>query len=202
MKPKKYYAYNVPSIDAQGITTDWEECKAIVSGRYDARYKGFKTQGEAETWLRAGARYEVKVKKESLPGIYFDAGTGRGFGVEISVTDENGKDLLDKVIEKEFINEHGKHLLSSEKTNNYGELLACKYALELAIREGVNHVFGDSKIIIEYWSQGKIKKEGIAPETRTLAFAVKKLRDTFEKQGGQLERVSGDDNPADLGFHR
>lgn len=202
MKPKKYYAYNVPSIGAHGITDNWEECKAIVSGRFDAHYKGFKTRDEADAWLRAGARYEVKVKKVAQPGIYFDAGTGRGFGVEISVTDEQGKDLLAKIIDEEFINEHGKHLLSSDKTNNYGELLACKHALELAIREGIQYVFGDSKIIIEYWSQGKIKKEGIAPETRTLAFAVKKLRDTFEKNGGTIERVSGDDNPADLGFHR
>lgn len=202
MKPKKYYAYNVPSIGAQGITSDWEECKAIVSGKYDARYKGFKTSAEAEEWLRLGARYEVKVKKESMPGIYFDAGTGRGFGVEISVTDEKGKDLLAKVVAKEFINEHGKHLLGPDKTNNYGELLACKYALELAIREGIKDIFGDSKIIIDYWSKGRIKVEGIAPETRILAFAVKKLRDIFEADGGQVIRVSGDDNPADLGFHR
>lgn len=202
MKPKKYYAYSVPSIGATGITDSWDECKEIVSGKYDARYKGFKTRQEAKDWLHAGARYEVRVKKESAPGVYFDAGTGRGFGVEISVTDEKGHDLLAKIVAKEFINEHGKHLLASDKTNNYGELLACKYALELAMREGVRHIFGDSRIIIDYWSKGKIKKEGIASETRSLAFEVKKLRDAFEAQGGMVERVSGDDNPADLGFHR
>lgn len=202
MKPKKYYAYSVPSIGAQGITSDWEECKAIVSGRYDARYKGFKTKEEASEWLHAGARYEVKIKKKALPGIYFDAGTGRGMGVEISVTDEAGKDLLATIIDEEFINEHGKHLLAPDKTNNYGELLACKHALELALRGSEKNIFGDSKIIIEYWSKGRIKMEGIAPETRALAFEVKKLRDAFEAKGGQVHRVSGDDNPADLGFHR
>jgi len=202
MKPKKQYAYSVPSIGAQGVTDSWEECKAIVSGKRDARYKGFKTRQEAEAWLNAGARYEVKVKKENMPGIYFDAGTGRGKGVEISVTDENGADLLAKIVDKEFINEHGKHLLSADKTNNYGELLACKHAIELALREGVKNVFGDSKIIIDYWSKGRIKVEGIAPETRVLAFEVKKLRDAFEAKGGSVHRVSGDDNPADLGFHR
>ena len=202
MKPKKQYAYSVPSIGAQGVTDSWEECKAIVLGKRDARYKGFKTRQEAEAWLNAGARYEVKVKKENMPGIYFDAGTGRGKGVEISVTDESGTDLLAKIVDKEFINEHGKHLLSADKTNNYGELLACKHAIELALREGVKNVFGDSKIIIDYWSRGRIKVEGIAPETRVLAFEVKKLRDAFEAQGGSVHRVSGDDNPADLGFHR
>ena len=202
MKPKKYYAYTVPSVGVKGVTDDWETCKAIVSGKYDARYKGFKTHEEAKAWLQAGARYEIKTKKEVLPGIYFDAGTGRGKGVEISVTDEQGKDLLARVIAKECINEHGKHLLSSDKTNNYGELLACRYALELAMQSKIRAIFGDSKIIIDYWSKGKIKKEGIAPETRALAFEVKKLRDLFEADGGEVMRVSGNDNPADLGFHR
>ncbi len=202
MTAKKWYAYSVSGTDQIGITDDWEICKAIVSGKRSARYKGFKTKQEAQEWLHAGARYELKTKKEARPGIYFDAGTGRGKGVEISVTDEHGTDLLQKVLAKEFINKHGKHLLSSEKTNNYGELLACKYALELAVQEGIKNVFGDSKIIIDYWSKGRIKVEGIAPETRSLAFAVKKIRDAFEKQGGQVHRVSGDDNPADLGFHR
>lgn len=199
---KKYYAYKVTEIGAEGITSNWEECKAIVSGQPSARYKGFKTKQEAEAWLYAGARYEVKIKKEHMPGIYFDAGTGRGNGVEISVTDEQGTDLLQKVVAKEYINEHGKHLLSADKTNNYGELLACKYALELAIQEGIKQIFGDSKIIIDFWSKGRIKTEGIAPETRSLAFATKILRDVFEAEGGEVTRVSGDDNPADLGFHR
>ena len=202
MKQKKYYAYDVASIGAQGITDDWETCKAIVSGKRDARYRGFKTHNEAESWLRAGAHYEIKIKKTALPGIYFDAGTGRGHGVEISVTDERGADLLAKVVDESLINKHGKHLLAPDKTNNYGELLACKHALELALQEEIRDVFGDSKIIIDYWSRGRIKKEGIAPETRILAFAVKKLRDTFEAAGGTVHRISGDDNPADLGFHR
>lgn len=202
MKPKKYYAYHVASVGAHGITDDWEECRMIVSGKRDARYKGFKTRQEAEVWLAEGARYEVKIKKENLRGIYFDAGTGRGKGVEISVTDEKGSDLLARIVDEEFINEHGKHLLSADKTNNYGELLACKHALVLALREGVKDVFGDSKIVIDYWSKGRIKVEGIAPETRTLAFEVKKLREAFEAGGGSVHRVSGSDNPADLGFHR
>lgn len=199
---KKYYAYKIAETGVEGMTQDWEECKAIVSGVRSARYKGFKTRQEAEAWLRAGARYEIKVKKENMPGIYFDAGTGRGFGVEISVTDEKGSDLLQKVVAKEFINEHGKHLLAREKTNNYGELLACKYALDLALKEQSLAIFGDSKLIIEYWSKGRIKVEGIPPETRALAFTVKKLRDEFEANGGVVEYISGDDNPADLGFHR
>jgi ribonuclease HI len=31
---------------------------------------------------------------------------------------------------------------------------------------------------------------------------VKNLREKFEKKGGVIQYISGDINPADLGFHR
>ena len=182
-----------------GVTDDWEKCKHIVSGQASARYKGFKTKKEAEEWLASGADYSSK--KILHKGIYFDAGTGRGDGVEISVTDERGKDLLRTLLPKELINQHGKHLIPGNVTNNYGELLACKYALELALREKIKHVFGDSNLVIAYWSKGHIKNE-IAAETIYLAREVVKLRHEFEAKGGTIMHVSGDDNPADLGFHK
>ena len=74
---------------------------------------------EAEKWLQEGGKYIPREKADLMPGIYFDAGTGRGKGVEVSVTSETGKDLLGEIISKELINAHGKHLLSKEKTNNY-----------------------------------------------------------------------------------
>ncbi|MDP3770582.1 MAG: ribonuclease H family protein [Candidatus Sungbacteria bacterium] len=198
-KTKKYYAYLIPDTHKSGITDDWEKCKKLISGKTGATYKGFKTKEEAGEWLEAGADYS---HKKSLPkGIYFDAGTGRGDGVEISVTDEKGKDLLATIMPKEFINRHGKHLIPRGVTNNYGELLACRYALELALREGMHYVYGDSKLVIDYWSKGYIKDE-VAAETIDLALEVVKLRREFEQKGGILDRVSGDDNPADLGFHR
>ena len=63
---------------------------------------------------------------------------------------------------------------------------------------------GDSKLVIEYWSLGKIRKETSAdnPELLALVRKVQKQRKLFEKEGGKLLRVSGDDNPADLGFHK
>lgn len=178
---------------------NWEECKKIVSGTASAKYKGFKTKKEAQDWLNAGADYSAK--KILNPGIYFDAGTGRGNGVEISVTDEKGKDLLETTMPKVLINRHGKHLVGKHVTNNYGELLACNYALKLALREKITRVFGDSNLIIAYWSKGHIKNE-VAAETIDLAFEVAKLRKVFELKGGIIAHISGDDNPADLGFHR
>ena len=196
---KKYYAYWIPSSRKNGVTDSWEECKKITAGKAGATYKGFKTKKEAEEWLKAGADYSVK--KVLAEGIYFDAGTGRGNGVEISVTDEKGKDLLETIMLQEHINRHGKHLIPRNVTNNYGELLACKYALLLALREGITRVFGDSNLIIAYWSKGHIKNE-VAADTIALAFEVAKLRREFEAGGGKIAHISGDDNPADLGFHR
>ncbi len=209
-KKKKYYACFVPETGRRLVTDRWPECEEMVKGVRGARYKSFESKTEAEAWLKAGADYgpsKARVKKEKQkvlePGIYFDAGTGRGDGVEISVTDEKGKNLLDKILLPEQLNKYGKHLLESEeKTNNFGELLACRYAMMIAMDEDVKKVFGDSKLVIDYWSKGFIKKKELPSETVKLAMEVAGIRTAFEVGGGMLGRVSGDVNPADLGFHK
>ena len=200
MTKKKFYAYVVPRKKLRGIAESWGECERIVSGQIGARYRGFGTREEAKEWLGLGAWYEVKTVKKLEPGIYFDAGTGRGGGVEISVTDERGKNFLHKVLAKKKLNRFGKQVLGGGATNNYGELLACKYAIEIAAKEGVKKVFGDSKLIIDFWSKWRVKKQ-TQEETFELAREVAGLRKKFEEKGGEVIRVSGDDNPADLGFH-
>ena len=101
---KKYYAYFL-SPDARGVVKGWNACEPLVKGAAGARYRGFLTRDAAEQWLKDGARYDIKNKRAPLqPGIYFDAGTGRGMGVEISVTDEAGNNLLHKVMPKSKIN--------------------------------------------------------------------------------------------------
>lgn len=208
-KKIKYYGCLVPETGKSLVTSDWKECEKLVSGVAGARYKSFPTEKEAEDWLKAGADYgpsKARVKKEKQkklePGIYFDAGTGRGEGVEISVTDEKGKNLLHKALSKKELTKHGKHLVGKEATNNYGELLALKYALQIAEKEGIKKIFGDSKLVIEYWSRWAIKKKEVASETVALALEVSRIREEFEKNGGEVGRVSGDVNPADLGFHK
>ena len=218
MAGKKYYAYRLAGGRA-GVCDSWKDCEKIVSGR-DARFKGFPSLSEAENWLSGGAKYDVKIKG-NLPshlkhpkkplgvGVYFDAGTGRGNGVEISVTDLSGENLLHRVMAKSKINEFGKHHLGKSFTNNYGELMACEQALKLAIKnltkkihpEQSRRIFGDSKLVIEYWSRGYIKRNELPAATVKLADKVAVLRKEFESLGGEVGRVSGDDNPADLGFH-
>ena len=204
MPSKKFYAYFLLGLPGQGgeqgICENWAECEKKVKGVRDARFQSFKIKEEAEKWLAAGAEYKKRISAELKPGIYFDAGTGRGKGVEISVTDENGKDLLDKILPKKKLNKYHKHLVSGV-TNNYGELLACNYALQLALKSKIKRVFGDSKLVVDFWSRGFFKKDKLNKKTIDLIGEVSVSRRRFEKSGGEILRVSGDDNPADLGFH-
>lgn len=196
----KYYAYLISGTGEKGIGEDWKSVEKKVKGK-EARYRGFKTRKEAEDWLKLGADYAVKRVKKLKKGIYFDAGTGRGHGVEISVTNEKGENLLHKSIHPKNLNKHGKHLLGKDLTNNYGELLAMRHAFKIALKDGINSIFGDSKLVLNYWSKGYMKEKGLPQETINLIQEVKDLRETFELMSGKIKYISGDDNPADLGFH-
>jgi len=201
-KRNKYYAYLLPN-RMSGVTGGWSACEKMVSGVAGARYRGFASEEEARAWLREGARYDAKIYKNLEAGIYFDAGTGRGEGVEISVTDEKGKNLLHRVMKKEDLNLFGKHRVrQGNATNNYGELLALRYALRVAKKEKIKKIFGDSKLVINYWSRHRAKRKALPQATIHLLDEVAKLRRQFEAAGGTVSRISGGENPADLGFHR
>ena len=199
MGKNKYYVYFIPRTNKKGITNNWSECEKIIHGEINSRFKGFKTLKEAEEWLKAGAVYGFKKKLES--GIYFDSGTGRGLGVEISVTNEDGNNLLTQKKLKKYLDKAG-HFILKDVSNNYGELLACYHALKIAGNVGVKKIFGDSKLVINYWSKGYMNKDKLPLKTKKLIKSVTLLRKKFEENKGTVEYVSGDDNPADLGFHR
>jgi ribonuclease HI len=201
----KYYAYKLAD-GKQGIAESWAECERLVSGRANARYRGFPSREDAADWLGEGARYEARPKlalrrSKLSPGIYFDAGTGRGDGVEASVTDERGKDLLYLVLPKKQINRFGKQNVSGDTTNNYGELLALSHALRVAKKLRVKKVFGDSQLVIKFWSRGVMKQKELPAKTARLVREVAKARKIFETAGGSVAYVLGSVNPADLGFH-
>lgn len=198
MPKKKFYAYSVDI--EKGITESWPECQRIVSGIPGAKYKSFESRGEAERWLEAGANYRIKhIAAES--GIYFDAGTGGGNGVEINVTDARGHGLLNNVLPESELSAKGHYRVKANATNNFGELLACKYALQIALQTGADKVFGDSALVLDFWSKGHIKKD-MGNATIALADEVAQLRKKFEHRGGHLAQISGGANPADLGFHK
>ena len=187
-KKQKYYAWALRNGN-RGVVDTWEDCQAKTKGQLGAKYKSFESQAEAEAWLEAGASYDIKriVLEE---GIYFDSGTGGDAKVKIRVIDEKNNDLIPGIVVPEGV------------TNNFGELLACKYALEKAIEKGVKKVFGDSRLVLDYWSKNIINRKNLPPATIDLAQEVSKLRKDFEAQGGELKFISGGSNPADLGFHR
>lgn len=210
---KKYYAYFLEDENIKGLVDNWDKCKSLVHGK-KARYKSFPTEKEGKDWLESGAHYEKKIgnqtpkiKKEKLKeslvnGIYFDSGTGRGIGVEVRVTDINGTSLLEKNSLGFSVNSYGNIHLGTDKTNNYGELLGLYLAMDIASQTGEKKIFGDSNLVIFFWSKGLFRKDFLTEDTISLILKVTEKRKNFEKTGGRIEYVSGDINPADLGFHK
>lgn len=198
----KLYAWYNSNVD-NGIDINWETCK----NRKALRYKSFKTLEEAKLWLENGAKYE-KPNIELNDGVYFDSGTGRGRGVtEVRVTDKDKNSLLNHLITPKFeeflkskgwkINEFNNIELDADKSNNYGELLGMYLALEIARKLGYTDIYGDSKLVIYYWSKGSYNE--LPKETVKLIEQVTKNRKNF---GGNIWYINGDYNPADLGFHK
>jgi len=205
----KVYAYHTETGD--GIAQTWDECERIVRGRR-ARYRGFDDRAAAQQWLDAGAWYEDREteKKEALraypdDSVFFDSGTGPGRGTEIRVTDRSGITVIHLAEHDEGrLVPEGNVVLGHDRTNNYGELLACLLAIQAATRLGSRHVYGDSKLVLDYWSRGRVSRDKREedPDLAKLARIAKRARDAFERDGGTLDRIPGGLNPADLGFHR
>ena len=207
-KKNKIYAYYLLDSQESGIFYTWNECQQKVKGK-KARYKSFKSETEAQECLKWGAEYEKKEKKnESLfleldkEGIYFDAGTGRGEGVEVRLTDYDGNSLLHEILDGSKINSYGNYKLSEGRTNNFGELTGIFAALKYAKKNNIKVICGDSNLVIEFWSRGKYNSDGLEKDTIDLIKRVTSLRAEFEKNGGKVKKISGDVNPADLGFHK
>lgn len=204
MAKKKYYAYFLVDSNESGILETWQECEKLVKGT-KSRYKSFTSYNEAEKWIKSGAEYELKEKSTPLlekNALYFDAGTGRGIGVEVRVTDYKGVSLLPRILSKEKVSEHQNYILKEGRTNNYGELVGMYIALKYALKKEIKIVCGDSKLVLEYWSKGIFNKDKLENETIELIGKVAELRKEFEQNGGRAEHISGDFNPADLGFHK
>ena len=210
MAKSRFYAYYLVDDDTRGIVTTWDDCESATAGHH-ARYRGFVTREDAEAWLDAGAEYaDRKAAKASrrteLPeeAVYFDAGTGRGQGTEVNVTDRDGVPMAHLAAPPGLITEFGTVRLSPGRTNNYGELMGCYLALKIAMKLERRLICGDSRLVIDYWSRGRVNADTLAgdPDLAVLASKTASERRAFEAAGGRIAHVSGDINPADLGFHR
>ena len=206
---QKFYAYFIINTNENGILENWTDCQKKVSGK-KARYKSFKSLLEAQEWLNSGANYEKKEKKDltklyselERKAIYFDAGTGRGNGVEVRLTDFDGNSLLYKIMNEKNINEFGNYYVANTRTNNFGELVGIYTAFVYAKKYGAKIICGDSSLVIEYWTKGRYNSSNLESDTVELIKKTALMRNEFEKRGGTVKKISGDVNPADLGFHK
>ncbi len=209
--PPKFYAYHTETED--GIVGSWTECEQKIEG-HKARYRSFPDRPSARKWLDGGARYEDRkaAKAEALrafpdEAIFFDSGTGPGRGVELKVTDRDAAPMVHlagDLPDGTSLTKEGSLVLGPGRTNNYGELLACFLAIRVAEQVGSKCVYGDSKLVLDYWSKWHISKEKrlTDPELVELARETSRARTRFERHKGELGHISGGLNPADLGFHR
>lgn len=199
-----YYAYYLIEEQKSGVVNTWEECKNLTTNK-KSRYKKFSTLSSAKEWIKNGCIYE---KKENIypnldeNAIYFDAGTGRGIGVEVRVTNINRQSILSKIIPENLINKYGNYQVAKNRTNNFGELTGAFFALKLALKYNIKLICGDSKLVIDYWINCRYNKANIDNDTIKLIEKTNKLYIEYKLKGGKISRISGDINPADLGFHK
>ena len=133
--------------------------------------------------------------------VYFDAGTGRGMGVEVRIADVNENSLLSKIMDDKKINQYGNYFVGLNRTNNFGELTGLYLALKYAKKFNIKKIYGDSQLVIDYWSQRRYNAYNLDNDTINLIETVAVMRRDFENEGGKVARIDGDYNPADLGFH-
>ena len=93
----------------------------------------------------------------------------------------------------------------SKQQNNGAELLALLCALRIAMFDDtIILINSDSELLTKWWSvSGPNKITAKKMDQQKLAYIqeVRSLRLRFEKRGGKITKISGDDNLADLGFH-
>ena len=118
------------------------------------------------------------------------------------MTDFDGNSLLYQIMSQKKINEHGNYNVAPTRTNNFGELTGLFIALKIAAKYGKSIICGDSALVIDYWSKGRFNANNLEMDTIELIKKVSKLREEFERENGKIKKISGDVNPADLGFHK
>lgn len=193
------YAYLLLNSLEVGLVESWDECQKIVHKK-PARFKKFSSIKDANVWLSSELdNLSLTSIDDKVDSIFFDSGVGRGIGVESRVTDFYKNSLLHH--SSYAINDFGNYLCPEGSTNNYGELMGLNIALDLAVILDKKTIIGDSELVIRYWSKG-VYKEVLPETTVSLIGEVVKKRLDFESLGGRIYHVSGDLNPADLGYHK
>lgn len=166
----------------------------------------------------------------NLSIIYTDGGCnketskyGEAWG---SVVDMNGSDLLESYkeileckVNRNFDLPYRTQKLKNDtrtiivakfedvktQNNNGAELMALLAGLRIAKEDKMVKVIRcDSDLLVKWWSNGIISKQNMLKiDKRKLLLIMEctHLRQIFEDRGGTIQKISGDDNLADLGYH-
>jgi ribonuclease HI len=90
--------------------------------------------------------------------------------------------------------------------NNGAELLALIAGLRIALhcKGRYTEIYSDSDLCIRFWSINVTSKKKKLMDPNKVKFIEEliDLRKQFEAMGGKITKISGDDNVADLGFHK
>lgn len=89
--------------------------------------------------------------------------------------------------------------------NNGAELLALVAALRIALtRDDIKIIYCDSDLLLLHWSRRLNPERRIIMDPRKVEYIDEliSLRRRFERRGGSLEKISGGNNLADLGYHK
>jgi ribonuclease HI len=140
-----------------------------------------------------------------------------------SVVDDENKDLLslnkkllgDMKLEDKNLPKENRTIISckfedvKQQQNNGAELLSFVASLRIGIKNfqdsDINIIYTDSDLLYKWWSLGKINKktlESMDSNKKLYLEECYRLRKEYEQRGGKIEKIKGDDNKADLGWHR
>lgn len=212
-----YYAVKKGNIP--GIYKTWDECKQQINGFSKPIFKKFSSYQEAQLFIN-----------DTLPSfdpnkvIYVDGACNNftkpyAYG---SVVDHYGRDLIghfqnllpDMTLRDINLPVGMRTLILvnfndvSKQQNNGAELLATVAGMRISLfliknNYNVQYIFSDSSLIVDYWSK-YIKDETAAkmdPIKLKYVNELISLRNELELLECKLEKIDGDNNPADLGFH-
>lgn len=178
---------------------------------------------KAKTKKKTKAEGKEKEKPEYPAGLYVDGGHNRQTGdvAWATVTDEKGNDMLEpfadlftdlELLPKQLLPNGERRVLVANFTdvqkqqNNGAELIAMVAGLRIAIhgQHPATRIYSDSMVIETYWSRGLVRqstRDSMDPAKLALIEQCVELRKLFEEAGGEIVKISGDANPADLGYH-
>ena len=153
--------------------------------------------------------------------LYVDSGCNKQTGLEAwaSVVNQDGcdvvpvcQDLFTDLTMKIVQLPKGERIIAvscftdvQSQQNNGGELLALVMGLRIAQNYQIDKIYSDSQLVVKTWSKnGPAKKTEQKMDPRKLKYIRETihLRKDYESRGGQVIQISGDDNLADLGYHK